>query len=117
MGTSFDNQKLEVQRPDEGLEGEILDNDNNFLICASFYFYIFLEKSVFCYINFFLLPHGLILFKILEDDQRKRTRQAQDLFPPRGGKGGDIVYWIWPPVAILPSEAGDGLEEQYSNFT
>ena len=28
-----------------------------------------------------------------------------------------FIFLIWPPVAVLPSEAGDGLEEQYSYFT
>ena len=36
---------------------------------------------------------------------------------PGGGKGGDIVYSIWPRVAVLPSEAGDGLEEQDSLYS
>ena len=98
----FDNQKLEVQRLDEP-EGEILDHTNNFLFLHSLKKNF--KKGGFCYITFLISPHELILFKILEDDQRKRSRQAR-------GKGGDDVYSIWPQSPFFPQKLATPLKNK-----
>ena len=66
----------------------------NYYLFTSFFSGIFFKKRSFCYINFLISPHGLFLFKILEDDQWKRTRQARDPFPHGGGMGEmlDVRY-------------------------
>ena len=59
---------------------------------------------------------NLFLFKILEVDQRKSTRQARDLSPPRWGERGRYHIIDMTLVAVLPLEAGDGPEEHDSFF-
>ena len=63
-----------------------------------------------------LICMNLFLFKILENDQQKRTRQARDLSPPWWGERGRYHILDMILVAVLPIEAGDGPEEHDSYF-
>ena len=53
-----------------------------------------------------LICMNLFLFKILENDQQKRTRQARDLSPPWWGERGRY-YILDMTHALLPLEADD----------
>ena len=116
---SFDNQKLEARPKINKFRAPCLKAKNwrfkdrmnemvksritlTFYIICKFFFAYSLKKGGFCYINFLISPHELFLFKILEDDQRKRTRQARDPFPPSGGKGRNIGCSIWPQSPSFP---------------
>ena len=75
-----------------------------------------MKKRGFFYINFLISPHELISYKILVDDQQKRTRQALDLFPPGWEKGGDVGVSTWPQSPFLPKKLAMALKNKTSTL-
>ena len=102
MGTSFDNQKLEVQRLDER-KGEILDHTNNFLLFASFYFCIFLKKEGFLIHQFPYIASWTYFVWNTRGRSTEENQTSPGPSPPRS---------IWPQSPSFPQKLATALKNK-----